>query len=70
MVEWKLTIDTDNMLDFVDKHPELHQAILDIIGCEDVKHHTWDRIPWYHGEVEKVQTSTVYGVMGGADNDQ
>ena len=69
MVEWKLTIDTDNMLDFVDKHPELSQAINELLKCEDVKEHTWYRV-YPLNEVPKVQLSTVYGVMGGSNNDQ
>lgn len=44
MIEWKVTIDTDNMIDFVCKHPEISEAILHIIHCEGVVGQTWEMV--------------------------
>ena len=68
MIEWKITIDADSMVDFLWNHPEMGDAIRAILDCEAVKHHDWESVVWYHDDTKKVQTNTLYGVMGGVNN--
>ena len=67
MIEWRITIDANSMVEFADKHRDLNKAILDIIHNVDVVSHSWNRI-YSITEQPKIQLSTVYGKMGGADN--